>query len=72
MTAHCRSPTSTQKPSSAAVSKTRATPNYARVRGAGAEILNEPHDAMNGAQRGYSARDLEGNLWTFGTARPNT
>src|SRR6266540_699575 len=25
---------------------------------------------IDGAQRGYSARDLEGNLWSFGTARP--
>jgi hypothetical protein len=39
-------------------------------RAAGAEVLGEPHDAMGGAQRGYSARDLEGNLWSFGTARP--
>jgi uncharacterized glyoxalase superfamily protein PhnB len=41
-----------------------------RAKAAGVEVLNEPHDAMDGAQRGYSARDLEGNLWTFGTARP--
>lgn len=44
--------------------------HFARAGAAEAEILNEPHDAMDGAQRGYSARDLEGNLWTFGTARP--
>ncbi len=25
---------------------------------------------LDGTQRGYSARDLEGNLWTFGTAKP--
>jgi quercetin dioxygenase-like cupin family protein len=25
---------------------------------------------MDGRQRGFSARDLEGNLWTFGTSRP--
>jgi uncharacterized glyoxalase superfamily protein PhnB len=34
------------------------------------EILNEPHDAFDGAQRGYSARDREGNLWSFGTMSP--
>jgi uncharacterized glyoxalase superfamily protein PhnB len=44
--------------------------HYERARAAGVDVLNEPHDAMGGAQRGYSARDLEGNLWTFGTARP--
>lgn len=37
---------------------------------AGAEVLNEPHGAADSAQRGFSARDLEGNLWTFGTMRP--
>lgn len=41
-----------------------------RVKAAGVDVLNEPHTAMGGAQRGYSARDLEGNLWSFGTARP--
>lgn len=44
--------------------------HYERAEAGGAEILNEPHDALGGTQRGYSARDLEGNLWTFGTARP--
>jgi uncharacterized glyoxalase superfamily protein PhnB len=46
--------------------------HYQRAKAAGVAVLNEPHDAMNGAQRGYSysARDLEGNLWSFGTARP--
>ncbi len=43
--------------------------HYERAKAAGVEVLGEPHDAMEGAQRGYSARDLEGNLWTFGTAR---
>jgi uncharacterized glyoxalase superfamily protein PhnB len=42
----------------------------ARALQAGAEVLGEVHDAMDGAQHGYSARDLEGNLWSFGTARP--
>jgi hypothetical protein len=29
------------------------------------QVLNEPHSHPNGAQRGYSARDREGNIWTF-------
>lgn len=44
--------------------------HYARAKAAGAETLGEPHGAMGGRQRGYSARDLEGNLWSFGTSRP--
>jgi uncharacterized glyoxalase superfamily protein PhnB len=44
--------------------------HYQRAKAAGVAVLNEPHDAQNGAQRGYSARDLEGNLWSFGTDRP--
>ena len=43
--------------------------HFERAKAAGAEVLGEPHDAMGG-MRGYSARDLEGNLWSFGTARP--
>jgi uncharacterized glyoxalase superfamily protein PhnB len=31
------------------------------------EILNAPHDAFDATQRGYSARDREGNLWSFGS-----
>jgi uncharacterized glyoxalase superfamily protein PhnB len=46
--------------------------HYARSKQAGAEVLGEPHDAMGGRQRGYSARDPEGNLWSFGTSRPET
>lgn len=42
----------------------------ARAKAAGAEVLGEPHGAFDGAQYGYSARDLEGNLWTFATMRP--
>ena len=34
------------------------------------EVLNAPHDAFDGAQRGYSARDREGNLWSFGSIAP--
>jgi uncharacterized glyoxalase superfamily protein PhnB len=44
--------------------------HYRRAKAAGAEVLGEPHDAFDGSQRGYSARDLEGNLWSFGTSRP--
>lgn len=44
--------------------------HYARAKAAGAEVLGEPHDAFDGRQRGYSARDGEGNLWSFGTSRP--
>lgn len=40
-----------------------------RAKAAGAEILEEPHDKDHGS-RDYSARDLEGNLWVFGTYDP--
>jgi uncharacterized glyoxalase superfamily protein PhnB len=43
--------------------------HHERARAAGAEVLNEPHD-VGGTMRGYSARDPEGNLWSFGTDRP--
>lgn len=42
------------------------------AKAAGTEVLGEPHDATGGRQRGYSARDPEGNLWLFGTSRPET
>jgi uncharacterized glyoxalase superfamily protein PhnB len=38
-----------------------------RARAAGVTILTEPHDA--GDLRGYSAQDLDGNVWTFGTTQ---
>src|SRR6266700_1965509 len=38
----------------------------ARAKSAGASLLGEPHDYGDG-YRGYSSRDLEGNLWSFGT-----
>ena len=44
--------------------------HYQRANAAGVKVLNAPHDALDGAQRGYSARDLEGNLWSFGSDRP--
>lgn len=40
-----------------------------RARAAGAEIVMEPFDTDYGS-RDYSARDLEGNVWSFGTYRP--
>jgi hypothetical protein len=40
-----------------------------RARAAGAPVLNEPHEGPGG-MRGYSARDLEDDVWTFGVARP--
>jgi uncharacterized glyoxalase superfamily protein PhnB len=40
-----------------------------RAREAGADILAEPFDTDYGS-RDYSARDLEGNQWHFGTYRP--
>jgi len=46
-----------------------ADAHCARARAAGAEILMEPEDADYGG-RGYTCRDLEGNVWTFGTFDP--
>jgi uncharacterized glyoxalase superfamily protein PhnB len=40
-----------------------------RTRAAGAEIVREPSDTDYGS-REYAARDLEGNVWSFGTYRP--
>jgi uncharacterized glyoxalase superfamily protein PhnB len=47
-----------------------ADAHFERAKAAGVDVLGEPHDAMGGKMRGYSARDLEGNLWSFGTNRP--
>lgn len=43
--------------------------HYARAVAAGAEILAEPSDPEYGG-RFYSCRDLEGNVWTFGSYDP--
>jgi uncharacterized glyoxalase superfamily protein PhnB len=43
--------------------------HHARAVAAGAEILRQPADTPYGS-REYSARDLEGRLWSFGTYRP--
>src|SRR4051794_2166920 len=40
-----------------------------RARAAGAEVLVELHDTEYGS-RDYTARDPEGNVWSFGTYRP--
>jgi uncharacterized glyoxalase superfamily protein PhnB len=43
--------------------------HYVRAKAAGAEIVYELKDQDYGS-REYSARDLEGNIWSFGTYRP--
>lgn len=43
--------------------------HYERARHAGAEILMVPTDQEYGS-RDYMARDLEGNVWSFGTYAP--
>jgi uncharacterized glyoxalase superfamily protein PhnB len=43
--------------------------HYERARAAGVKIRRELRDEDYGS-RGYSAEDLEGNLWSFGTYRP--
>ena len=42
---------------------------HERARAAGAEIVMEPFDTDYGS-RDFAARDPEGNLWSFGTYRP--
>jgi uncharacterized glyoxalase superfamily protein PhnB len=48
-----------------------ADAHYARAKAAGAEIVAELSDQDYGS-RDYSARDFEGNLWSFGTYRPES
>ena len=43
--------------------------HYTQAKEAGAEILRELEDQDYGS-RDYSARDPEGNVWSFGTYRP--
>jgi uncharacterized glyoxalase superfamily protein PhnB len=43
--------------------------HYTQAKQAGARIVRELVDEEYGS-RGYSARDLEGNLWSFGTYDP--
>jgi uncharacterized glyoxalase superfamily protein PhnB len=46
-----------------------ADAHCSRARESGAEIVREPEDQDYGS-REYTARDFEGNLWSFGTYRP--
>jgi uncharacterized glyoxalase superfamily protein PhnB len=48
-----------------------ADAHCARAREAGAEITVPPHDLDYGS-RDYTALDLAGNRWQFGTYRPGT
>jgi len=43
--------------------------HHARAKAAGARILRPPTDEDYGG-RGYTCRDLEGNVWSFGTYDP--
>jgi uncharacterized glyoxalase superfamily protein PhnB len=43
--------------------------HYARALANGASVTGEPHSTPDGLQRGYSAHDREGNLWTFALYR---
>ncbi|MFC0003183.1 VOC family protein [Micromonospora siamensis] len=43
--------------------------HHERARAAGAEIVRAPFDTDYGS-RDYAARDLAGNVWSFGTYRP--
>ncbi|MGC5017997.1 VOC family protein [Micromonospora sp. DT47] len=43
--------------------------HHDRAKAAGAEIIREPFDT-DYASRDYAARDLAGNVWSFGTYRP--
>jgi uncharacterized glyoxalase superfamily protein PhnB len=46
-----------------------ADAHYAQAKAAGAEIVRELEDQDYGS-RDYSVRDFEGNVWSFGTYRP--
>ena len=56
-------------PQSVYVAIEDADAHCANARTAGAEIVREPEDMEYGS-REYSARDLEGHYWHFGTYRP--
>lgn len=45
--------------------------HYERVVAAGAEVVQKLRDEDYGGQ-GYSVRDAEGNLWSFGSYRPGS
>lgn len=57
------------RPSSLYVIVDDADAHYTRAVAAGAEIIMELEDADYGG-RGYTCRDIEGNIWTFGTYDP--
>lgn len=46
--------------------------HHARAVAAGADIITEPNDNQGYPGRGYNARDLEGNVWSFGSYDPFT
>jgi uncharacterized glyoxalase superfamily protein PhnB len=46
-----------------------ADAHHDRAKAAGAEIVTELIDTDYGS-RDYSARDIDGNMWSFGTYRP--
>jgi uncharacterized glyoxalase superfamily protein PhnB len=46
-----------------------ADAHYARARAAGAEVVMDLRDQDYGG-RGYTCRDLEGHVWSFGTYDP--
>lgn len=43
--------------------------HFAKAKAAGAEVVKPPHDTPYGS-REYWVRDLEGNLWSFGSYHP--
>lgn len=43
--------------------------HHARAAAAGAKVIAPPHDPAHGG-RSYEARDLEGNVWSFGSYDP--
>jgi uncharacterized glyoxalase superfamily protein PhnB len=44
--------------------------HYDRAKAAGADIVTEPHANEGYPGRGYTARDPEGNIWSFGSFDP--
>jgi uncharacterized glyoxalase superfamily protein PhnB len=44
--------------------------HHAAALAAGAEIIDPPHDNQGYPGRGYSARDPEGHVWSFGSYDP--
>ncbi len=43
--------------------------HHARAAAAGARVITPPHDPAHGG-RSYEVRDLEGNVWSFGSYDP--